>query len=325
MNTSKGSKPPPPPARTRLDLNLLNVFDMVMTERHVTRAAERLDMTQSAVSNALNRLRRQFQDQLFVKAAKGVQPTPKAISLWPRIHQSLEELQDAVQPRHFDAASTRMRFRIAMTDITAALLTPHLHQCVHSQAPLATMFFVPDDPTVTGARLMRGEIDFVISIHPPRASIVQSMPLWSDALVAAARCDHPLLKSKLSLAAFCEAPQIAINAPGDDEMPGIIDTALDNRGLKRNVSLSINQFSIVTTILRDTDLITVLPARFTTPPYSHGLLATQPLPFSVPDVVVYLSWHQRSGNLPTHQWFRQAILEAATRFNMQTDKYFRGK
>ncbi|WP_233556434.1 LysR family transcriptional regulator [Noviherbaspirillum sedimenti] len=305
------------PAMTReqVDLNLLYVFDVVMTERHVTRAAERLDMTQSAVSNALNRLRRQFQDQLFVKAARGVSPTPRALALWASIHQSIKDLHASMQPEVFDAAHANQRFRIALVDITASLLTPHLSHAVHSLAPGVSFFFVPYDPALTAARLMRGEIDFAIGVEPARAAVLQTLPLWSDTFVVAARRGHPLLDGDLSLEDFCAAPQIAINEPGDEDAPNMIDDALANLGRKRNIRLSVNQFSVIPPILHDSDLIAVLPTRFVETPYARGALASRSLPFAVPEVTLYLSWHQRSNTLPSHQWLKQRMIEAAGALN----------
>lgn len=304
----------------RLDLNLLQVFDAVMTERHVTRAAVRLEMTQPAVSNALKRLRRQFEDQLFVKAARGVDPTPRAGALWPGIHQALEDLRNTVLPQNFDARSTHQRYRIAMVDITAALLSAHLYRSVHARAPGTNLFLIPHDPALTGPRLMRGELDFALVIEPPRASVVQSMPLWSDNFVVAARRGHALLEGKLSLAAFCAAAHLAINWSGAEEAPSPIDDALAQRGLTRNIGLSVNQYSVVTTILSATDLIAVLPARFAAAAPRQGEIATRPLPFSLPDAVVHLCWHQRSVDVPAQQWLKQRLLEAATALSLQTDR-----
>jgi DNA-binding transcriptional LysR family regulator len=299
---------------SRLDLNLFNVFDVVMTERHVTRAAERLDMTQAAVSNALNRLRRQFQDQLFVKVARGVDPTPRAMELWPRIHKSLVELRGTVNPPSLDVAHLEQRFRIAMVDISVSLFTPHLYRRVHELSPHTTLFFVPHDPALTGPRLMRGEVDFAVSIDLPRAAVLQSMPLFSDRLVVAARHGHPLLERKLSLVDFCEAPQLAVNAAGHEDAPSLIDDALASLELKRNICLSLNQYSVVTKVLRDSDLIAVLPERFATTPDAKKEVQIRPLPLDVPNAVLHLSWHQRSNNLPAHQWMKQRLLEAARAF-----------
>lgn len=309
------------PAPGRLDLNLLEVFDVVMTERHVTRAAVRLGMTQSAVSNALNRLRRRFNDQLFIKAARGIEPTPRAVALWPRLHQAMEELRDTVEPIAFEPGRTSAVFRIAMADITAALVTPHLYREVHADAPGMKLHFVPNDRTETGPRLMRGELDFAFVIEPQRASVVQTMPLWSDRLVVAARREHPLLEGSLSLAAFCSAPQVAVNETGNEEASTLVEQTLAERELTRNVCISVNQYMAVPGILRNSNLIAVVPSRFAAAPHAREDIAFRPLPFRVPDVTVYLSTHQRSNASPGSLWLKQRLLAAAAAVSVETDEY----
>ena len=109
-----------------LDLNLLRVFDAVMSEQNLTRAAGRLAMTQPAVSNAIRRLRDALNDELLVRTAHGVKPTPRAESLWPAVRRALAELQDAVAPHSFDVSQATATFRLAMADATAALWLPAL-------------------------------------------------------------------------------------------------------------------------------------------------------------------------------------------------------
>lgn len=308
-------------ARMRLDLNLMRVFDVVMIERHVTRAAEQLDMTQSAVSNALNRLRDLFKDQLFVKAVRGVNPTPRAVALWPAIHQSIEDIYNTVIPAEFDAPHTSQRFRLSMVDLCASLLLPRLYRNMHPIAPDASIFVMPNEPAISGPKLMRGEIDFIVSVSPPRAAVLQSMPLWSESYVIVARSNHPLLKQPLSLAQFCEAPQLAVNLAGEDDHPSAIDDALANRGLVRNVQITVNQFSVATSILLDSDLIAALPARFAITARAREQIDICSMPFSVPDVVMYLSWHQRSNTIAAQQWFKQQLIHAATLLNLSVDEH----
>lgn len=304
----------------RVDLNLLLVFDAVMMERHVTRAAERLEMTQSAVSNALNRLRKLYEDQLFVKAPRGVNPTPRANALWPRIHQALAELLATVRPGEFDAHTHPPRYRIAMVDITASLITPHLYRLVYAIAPKTKLFYVPHDPDLTGPRLMRGELDFALSIEPPRASVLQSIPLWSDSFVVAGRRGNPLLERKMSLARFCAASHLVVNEPGSEEYSDLVDEALQQRGLARSIALSVNHFSVAREILATTDLIGVLPTRFAANPMSQEELAIQPIPLHTPEVVVHLAWHQRNAESPAHMWLRQKLMEAAAAMHYASDK-----
>lgn len=298
----------------------MRVFDAVMTERHVTRAAERLEITQSSVSNALNRLRDVFQDQLFVKSARGVNPTPRALTLWPAIHQSVTDIYETVLPTDFNAPLTAQRFRLSMGDLSASLLLPHLYRDVHALAPDASVFVIPHDPATAGPRLMRGEIDFIISIEPPRTSVIQSMPLWSESYVVAGRRGHPLLKERITLAQFCQAPQLNINLPGDDDYPSPIDDALADRELTRNVCMTVNQFSVATSVLLDSELIAALPARFAMTARAREQIDVCALPFTVPDIVLSVSWHQRSNALPAHQWFKQRLIESVTQLNVDAQK-----
>lgn len=309
-------------ASGRLDLNLLTVFDVVMTERHVTRAAQRLNMTQSAVSNALNRLRVLYQDQLFAKAPRGVQPTPRALALWPRIHDALEGLRETIDPQGFNARDAAQRFRISMVDLSAALLAPYLYRALHAESPRSGVFLVPHDPALTAARLMRRELDFAVNVEAPRSAIIQAMPLWTARYVLVARRGHPALDEPLSMQAFCALPQLAVNLSGADDSPSAVDAALANLGFARHLALSVNHFAVAASVLRESDLVAVLPDRFALTAEARESLAIRPLPFNVPDAVMYLSWHQRSNTIPSQQWFKGHVLQAVEALNVQARQLF---
>lgn len=294
----------------RIDLNLLHIFDVVMVERHVTRAAERLSMTQSAVSNALNRLRRALGDQLFVKAPRGVDPTHRATELWLRIHPSIAHLHESVRPPEFKASETRLKFRISVVDLMASLLAPHLHKIISTSAPHSAIHFIPHDEDLAPTRLIRSEVDIAIGVRARRLSVLQSIPLWSEPYVVVARNNHPLLATPLSLNAFCDAKHLVVNLTGSESFETPVDTALANRGLGRNVQLSVNQFSLAGTVLQDSDLLAVMPARFLSIPEARGLAARM-LPIPVSDAVIYLTWHQRNSATPAHEWLKKVILESA--------------
>lgn len=305
--------------RPRIDLNLLALFDAVMTERHVTRAAERLDMTQSAVSNALNRLRKQFGDPLFVKAARGVEPTPRALSLWPSVHDALEQLRETVQPQTFDAAGARREFRMSMVDLSAALLTPYLYRLLHARAPGVTLSLVPHAPELTAERLNRGEVEFAISVEPPRFASLESRRLWSERYVLAARKGHPLMEGPLDAERLCSVPHLAVNLWGSSDARNPIDEALSLLGLSRHVSLTVNQFLVATAMLRESDLVAVLPARLLLDAFRQEWLAFQPVPLALPEAVLHLVWHRRSSSLAPIGWFRELVIEATTEMNKEVE------
>lgn len=298
----------------KIDLNLLHIFDAVMTERHVTRAAEKLNMTQSAVSNALNRLRVLFADQLFTKIPKGVQPTVKAMMLWPEIHQALQTLHNTIIPCQFDAQNSQHSYRLAMADITALSIAPKLFNALHEQSPLAKMFFVPHDPAETGRRLMRGELDFAIVVEPPRNSTIQITPLWSDRFILAVRKGHSIIKKNLSLDDFCSAEHLMINEPGSYDTINIIDDALDQLKIKREIFLSVNHFAVAIDLLKKTDLVAVLPKHFAE---MYEDLVILEIPIELPKIVVYLCSHQRHVNSSQHIWFKNLIKN----LSMQTEAH----
>ncbi|WP_164852809.1 LysR family transcriptional regulator [Novosphingobium umbonatum] len=300
---------------TRIDLNLLLVFDMVMIERHVTRASIRLGLTQSAVSNALNRLRALFDDMLFVKAARGVEPTQRALVLWPEIHAALTQLQRSVRPGLFDPATSTIDFRISMVDLSAALLTPNLYRCIHEDAPGVSLSFVPHNPELTAERLVRGEVDFAISIEPPRMTVLEAIPLWSEGYVIAARKGHPMLDHPLSIDELCSLPQLHINLSGSPSSVSPVDAALQELGKSRPIKLVVNQFLVATTMLRESDLLAVLPMRLVADGFRQNWITFQPLPIALPEAALHLVWHKRNNGLQAMAWLKRKILDATTMLN----------
>ncbi|KTE19830.1 hypothetical protein ATE67_14495 [Sphingopyxis sp. H050] len=305
----------------KLDLNLLAIFDMVMVERHVTRASERLGLTQSAVSNALNRLRRLFDDMLFVKAARGVEPTKRALDIWPEIHAAVAQLQRSVKPGAFDPASARIEYRMSMVDLSAALLTPYLYGCIHLVAPHVSLSFVPHAPELTAERLVRGDVDFAISIEPPRMTVLEATALWSEDYVVAGRRGHPRLAKPISLEDLCSLPQLSVNLSGAPEFGAPIDHVLQERGLSRPVMLTVNQFLVATTMLRESDLLAVLPMRLVADAFRQNWLSFQPLPIRLNEATLHLVWHRRNNALQSMLWFKERVLEATSAMNSDARRH----
>ncbi len=149
-----------------LDLNLLRVFDAVMIEQNLTRAADKLAMTQPAVSNALKRLRHSLGDELLIRTAYGVKPTPRAETLWPAIRQALSTLETAIAPTSFDVSKAQNTFRMAMADATAALWMPTLVAAIEKEAPGVNARMVPLTTREPRPMLMHGDIDIAIGFFP---------------------------------------------------------------------------------------------------------------------------------------------------------------
>jgi DNA-binding transcriptional LysR family regulator len=194
-----------------LDLNLLRVFDAVMTEQNLTRASNRLAMTQPAVSNALRRLRDALGDELLIRTAHGVKPTSRAEEIWPTIRRALSDLEEAVKPSTFEVSKTQATFRLAMPDATAALWLPALVRSIEHDAPGINIRMVPLTTRDPRPLLLQGEIDLAIGSFPGVLSqlaggspgAVRHERLYSGDYVCVMRRNHPLARTELTLDAYC--------------------------------------------------------------------------------------------------------------------------
>jgi DNA-binding transcriptional LysR family regulator len=296
-----------------LDLNLLRVFDAVMSEQNLTRAADRLAMTQPAVSNALKRLRDALGDELLIRTAHGVKPTPRAETLWPTVRRTLSELQEAVAPSSFDLATARVTFRLAMADATAALWLPALVRLIEGEAPGIDVRMSPLMTRDPRPMLLHGDIDLAIGFFPGVVAQLAGGPetpvrheqLYSGKYVCVMRKDHPLAKGELTLDAYCNADHLLVSGSG--RARGLVDEALTQLGRERRILLTVNQFFTGGKVVANSDLLTVLPRHLIASTGMTGALIAKDLPFPMPDVHIDMLWHERDARSPAHKWLRQHL------------------
>lgn len=304
-----------------LDLNLLRVFDEVMAERNLTRAAEKLAITQPAVSNALRRLREVLGDELVTRRGRGVEPTPRALALWPAVRHALAQLQETLSPGRFDPASAQTTFVLAMADATGATLIPPLIEIVEREAPGVSLRVVPlttrdprrllDDesadmavgyfPAVLADLTARAQSDNVVAHESTR--------LYDGQYVCVMRADHPLAAVPMTLDLYCAARHLLVSFSGKPF--GFIDGALAALGRERRIVLTVNQFFTAGRVVATTDLLTVLPRHFVGVASVRDELVWRPLPMTLPPVHVDALWHRRRNHDPAHRWLREAIARAA--------------
>lgn len=304
-----------------LDLNLLRVFDVVMAERNLTRAAERLSITQPAVSNALKRLKDSVGEDLLTRVASGVKPTPRAEALWPEVRTALGHLRAALAPGEFNPQTDAPSFRIAMADATAALFMPPLVAQIDQTHALATLRVLPLATRDPGEMLARGDADLAIGYFPETVSALTSQGgdsplrqarLHDSAYVCVMREGHPLAEEgALTLDAFCAADHLLVNFAGRPY--GLADQALAALDRKRRVVLTVNQYFTAGRVVANSNLLTVLPAYFVEATGYHEQVVTRPLPFHLDGQHVAMVWHQRNDRDSAHQWLRARLLEAAAR------------
>jgi DNA-binding transcriptional LysR family regulator len=305
-----------------LDLNLLRVFDDVMAERNLTRAARNLAMTQPAVSNALRRLRDALGDELLLRVGNAMEPTPRALELWPAVRQALEGLQAVVAPADFDVAQARDAFVLTLADATAALLVPPLVRRLEAEAPGITLRLRPLTTRDPRALLGAAEADAAVGYFPGAIAAItqQTMQqgvadafeherLYSGHYVCVMRRDHPLADRALTLEAYCAARHLLVSFSGKPF--GFVDEALAAIKRSRRIVLTVNQFFTAGQVVARSDLLTVLPAHFLASTGQEGAFAIKPLPLDVPKVHVDLLWHRRHDARPAHLWLRRAIGAAA--------------
>ena len=301
-----------------LDLNLLRVFDVVMAERNLTRAAERLSLTQPAVSNALKRLKESVGEDLLTRAAFGVKPTPRAEALWPEVRAALGNLRDALAPDEFNPQADATSFRIAMADATAAAFMPTLVGEIERTRALTDLRILPLTTRDPRPVLERGDADVAVGSFPEALSELRALGgdaqfhherLGQSDYVCVMRQGHPLAKGTLSLDAYCDAHHLLVSFSG--RAHGLADQALAALNRERRIVLTLNQYFTAGRVVANSNLLTVLPAFFVESTGFHEKVVSRPLPFELPSLFVDMLWHQRHDRASSHQWLRKGLLDAA--------------
>jgi DNA-binding transcriptional LysR family regulator len=291
----------------QLDLNLLNVFNAVMTELNVTRAAQRLHMTQPAVSNALNRLRHLLDDELFVKVPSGVKPTSKAIKIWHPIRDALTQIRQTLEPRNFSPATASTTFTIAMNDFTANVILPRLITIIEQVAPFVDLRTIPTTNINAAMLLEQAEIDIAIGVFPSVSSRLRSHTLFTSSFACVMRRNHPLVDQKLTLDSYIQAKHLLVTLTG--ESTGMIEPMLQELGLQRRIMLTVNQFAVAPQLIACSDLIAVLPTRIVEKSGLLEQLHLAPLPIEITPSILKMMWHERNHLESAQEWLRSCLLE----------------
>ncbi len=305
------------------DLNLLKVFDEVMSERSLTKAAARLALTQPAVSNALRRLRQALGDDLLVRKGRGLEPTVRGLELWPGVQEALRSLQACLAPSVFHPATADNAFVLAMADATAAELMPGLVAVLADEAPDVSLRVLPLTTRDPRKLLDEGLVDLAIGHFPAaladlsaRAQVGESVAfmhrrLFQGEYVCVMRQGHPFASGPLSLNRYCSARHMLVSFSG--RAFGFVDESLALLGRTRRVVLTVNQFFTAGKVVANSDLLTVLPRHFINVTGFADQLVQRELPFDVPVVHVDALWHQRQDNSNAHAWLRAKVQALANK------------
>jgi DNA-binding transcriptional LysR family regulator len=293
----------------RLDLNLIRLYVAVYEAGSVSRAADRLGLTQPSVSYGLGRLRRAFGDQLFARGGRGMAPTPLAEQLYEQFRDALATVESAVEStRSFDASTSRRVFRVAMSDVGAICLVPPLLVHLQALAPEATLEIaqVPVDGILD--ELAAGKLDMAVGNLPLRHAAARSELLFPERYVCLLSTAHPRIGAEMGRKQFAAERHIVVVSPYS--LHQHIDESLVERGIRRRVALKVPHFGILPAVIPGNDYLVMLPSRLGTVFERFAGVRSVELPVALPSFEVRVLWHARQQSNPANVWLRKTIVEA---------------
>ncbi len=291
-----------------IDLNLLVVFNQLLAERRVSKVAENLGLSQPAVSNALARLRKLFGDELFLRTAQGMAPTPFADQLAESISYALGMIHGAVnQKTSFDPATSQRSFSIAMTDIGEIYFLPKLMEEIARIAPSVSISTVRNTAVNLKDAMEAGHIDLAIGLLPQLKGGYFQRRLFVQKYVCMFRKGHRLDKRKLSQAEFFAADHVVVVSSGTGH--GRIDELIERTSPQRKVKLTVPHFVAIGHILQSTDMVATVPERLAQRMVEPFGLVYVNHPVKLPEIAINLFWHAKYHKDPANQWLRGLIFD----------------
>lgn len=290
----------------RLDLTLLLVFEEAMASGKLSAVARRLGLTQSAISHALKRLRDIFGDELFIRTPRGVQPTPRAVSLRAPLSEALRLIAGAVRPQAFDAAATDRTFRIAAPDMETTLFAPVLIRPGGGPG----FVFRPLIRRAAIEALLAAEVDLALGYTSERPPGCESAVLFEEDYLVVGRAGHPALARPLDLDSYTGAGHV-LTAPGGT-LGGVVDHVLKSEGRSRRVVVAVPYFLAALATVAASDLLATVPRRLALAYAAVFGLGTAEPPLAIRRFTVRMTWSRRSGSDPGVAWLRGQLMAAAT-------------
>jgi DNA-binding transcriptional LysR family regulator len=292
-----------------INLNLLAALDALISERSVTRAATRLGVTQSAMSNSLQRLRELYDDPLFHRVGRGIVPTPRALAIGRPLREGLALLGSTLSTSSFEPAKADRTFVLALSDYVEFVLVPPLLRRLADVAPNIRIVVVPWGLHEIPPTLASGEVDLMIGFYdrvPPRH---EERILFSDEYVCLVRKNHPRVGAKLTLEKYLELDHVIVSQTRDSV--GSVDVALGKMGKKRRVGARVSHFLMVPRLIADTDFVAAISRRAAEPFVKTFGLRIFPAPLPLPVGRIGQVWHAREAADPAALWLRETIAEIA--------------
>jgi DNA-binding transcriptional LysR family regulator len=297
--------------KNALDLNLLVTLEMLLVEQNVTRAAERLHLSQPAVSAQLSRLRTLFGDPLLMPVQRGMAPTARALELLEPLRRALDQLRSTVsEHNHFDPQAASFDVHIACTDYLQAAFIKPLALMLRQRFPGVRIALHHLDPAGLEGQMARGALDLALMTPGNEHERLRSRHLFDERYVLIGRRGHPGLRPGLSIAQFCALEHVIVSLDGGT-FSTPVDSGLAALGYQRKVVLSASSFLFVPGIVAQSDLVALVPSRLV--PDSATPLDVIDAPFPVASFSVSLLWHERNHSHGAQRWLRTVISDFAAR------------
>lgn len=291
----------------KLDLEWISVFDEIYKTSSVSRAAERLGLAQATASIALNKLRAHFDDKLFIRTSKGMEPTPYAEEIYPELREVLACLEKARGSRAaFEPGAAAREFRICMTDISEVVLLPRLLNLLRRVAPKVRIE-AEKISTDSPRRLEAGDVDLAVGFMPHLEAGFFQQTLFTQNFVCLVAKNHPRIGNRLGKKEFLAEGHIVVSASGTGH--AIVDKMMEQQGIEREVVLRLPSFLGVARIVAQTELLVIVPRLLGETLASQEQVRLLDPPIALPSYSVKQHWHERfhadSGNI----WLRRTMAE----------------
>lgn len=284
----------------KVDLGLLQSLQALVDERSIGRAADRMCLSQPAMSRALDRLQELFGDDLLVRRGSGYEPTLRAMQIYAELERLLPRIEGLISGNHFDPAVSSDRFRFAMTDLAALVLLPPIMQLLSEVAPGISIEIVPSDEAVF-RRIETNAVDLALWMNAVPADL-RTEVLFRDRFACLVREDHPICEKPMTLESYLDYPHVMITT--FSHVQGIVDQQLEERNVVRRVRMRVPYFAAAASVIERTDMIATLPKHLARHLTKTSKTKVLPAPEEFAEFRYLQVWHPRLDADPAHAWIR---------------------
>lgn len=291
----------------RVDLNLYVVLEAIYREGSITRAAQRLNLTQPAVSHALSRLREVYDDQLFVRSGNRMVPTPLVRAIIEPVRDALGQLQTTLtSPLEFDPATNSKQLVLGMRGVVESVLLPELVAALELQAPLMQFTSVRIPRREMEAELAAGRVDVAFDVLLPVGASIRHKVLLEDDFVVVSRKHHPALQDGLNLEQYLALRHVVVSSRRSG--PVVEDFELGRLGYHRNIGMRCQNYFVALSTVAHSQMLLTVPENYAVRNQHYHDLAIWPMPVSLQPVASYMYWHSSVEDDPANLWLRQQVM-----------------